>query len=247
MLTLHSARLSMIFIFKYLAVSILSIALAKAVPNTTCFNHHAPIDNTPNEDPQHNRHLHITSICIMRRLYGTFPRNVFRYPNLKKLNLSENNLYGELPFQLNTLSLSHVNLNYNHFTGEIPGPSLGLNTSLQTLEVAYNTFQFFDARFFKKTPGAVRKIFVRVTGNPFIQFFGPDCEDIQIILNASEPIMFYAPAFQTPQSLRHITNIGKNPYIKTIHNNPLLVQFIGNIPPFLKNKNITHDTIIQIQ
>jgi hypothetical protein len=99
-------------------------------------------------------HLDLSGNSII----GMFQTALYRCGSLRYLNLSYNNIGGELPANLSTLVLSsnkfngsiptslsrlrklqHLELDYNGLTGTIP-TELGELKSLETLSLAYNSF-----------------------------------------------------------------------------------------------------------
>ncbi|GLU06637.1 hypothetical protein SLE2022_236510 [Rubroshorea leprosula] len=64
--------------------------------------------------------------------------NFSSFPNLVRLNLSHQGLYGSIPPQIGDLTrLEHLNLSNNNLTGTLPS-SLGNLTQLQMLDVSFN-------------------------------------------------------------------------------------------------------------
>nr|XP_027070354.1 MDIS1-interacting receptor like kinase 2-like isoform X2 [Coffea arabica] len=61
------------------------------------------------------------------------------FPNLVRLDLSENKLHGAIPHQIGALSkLTHLNLSFNRFEGELPSSLVNL-TQLAQLDVSWNS------------------------------------------------------------------------------------------------------------
>lgn len=180
-------------------------------------------------------------------LNGPFPHEICTFTELTKLDLSENDLTGPLPFHLSNLKkLKKVYLGSNQLTGELPGQALGQQTDLCYVDASDNDFHIFDARFFKSHSDQVRIIEVDLTGNPLVQFWGPISENVQLFFDPSRPITFYAPVFKSEKDLKRLSDITYNSYIHSTTEDPICIQFIGKITPFLARKGIINDTLIEL-
>ncbi|KAJ9177438.1 hypothetical protein P3X46_012659 [Hevea brasiliensis] len=73
------------------------------------------------------------------QLYGELPESLSNLTSLLKFDASQNNLTGNLPEKIAAMQLQSLNLNDNHFTGEIP-EVLALNPNLSELKIFNNSF-----------------------------------------------------------------------------------------------------------
>ncbi|CAO2838846.1 unnamed protein product [Amaranthus hypochondriacus] len=88
---------------------------------------------------KHLTYLKLTEILVSYRSIP-FPKLIVSMKNLKYLNFSGNNLYGEIPPQLGNLTnLKVLDLSHNYLDGELP-PQLGNLTKLKVLHLSYNGF-----------------------------------------------------------------------------------------------------------
>ncbi|KAL4286347.1 hypothetical protein HN873_066346 [Arachis hypogaea] len=72
------------------------------------------------------------------KLTGEFPVSLANCSELRLLNMSSNNLYGQIPMEIGTLKkLEKLSLNKNNYSGEIPS-SIWNISSLSILSMGYN-------------------------------------------------------------------------------------------------------------
>ncbi|KAF2295685.1 hypothetical protein GH714_033581 [Hevea brasiliensis] len=73
------------------------------------------------------------------QLYGELPESLSNLTTLRQFDVSQNNLTGNLLENISALPLQSLNLNDNHFNGEIP-EVLALNPNLSELKLFNNSF-----------------------------------------------------------------------------------------------------------
>ncbi|KAJ9170493.1 hypothetical protein P3X46_018598 [Hevea brasiliensis] len=73
------------------------------------------------------------------QLYGELPESLSNLTTLRQFDVSQNNLTGNLLENISALRLQSLNLNDNHFNGEIP-QVLALNPNLSELKLFNNSF-----------------------------------------------------------------------------------------------------------
>eukprot|EP00256_Glycine_max_P067456 XP_025982051.1 receptor-like protein EIX2 [Glycine max] len=93
-----------------------------------------------------NPELLLKSIDLScNNLIGEIPKEIGYLVGLVSLNLSRNNLSGEIPYEIGNLSsLDSLDLSRNHFTGRIPS-SLTQIDGLGKLDLSQNSLSTFDA------------------------------------------------------------------------------------------------------
>ncbi|KAH1150265.1 hypothetical protein GYH30_044344 [Glycine max] len=93
-----------------------------------------------------NPELLLKSIDLScNNLIGEIPKEIGYLVGLVSLNLSRNNLSGEIPYEIGNLSsLDSLDLSRNHFTGRIPS-SLTQIDGLRKLDLSQNSLSTFDA------------------------------------------------------------------------------------------------------
>jgi Leucine-rich repeat (LRR) protein len=79
-------------------------------------------------------------------LKGNFPTSVFSLTNLKKLDLSSNKLYGEIPNLSSLSNLTYLNLSNNDFTGDVWSSYSNL-PNLEEIYVGHNNCNISNTDF----------------------------------------------------------------------------------------------------